>query len=273
MKISRTHSHKGDKKLQVRVGANDSCLENIIPNDEKHPHRLATEYFRGRLIFRVKDFDNAELQDESGYFTDHRRVFSLQIHGEFLAELSGNDLVWYCKFDNPIKVPNIFITFFNMIAPQAQHDLGGERPFIQSFALTTSSAIKGWGKLAHEFPCRIEEDVKELLPPYLEIKKPWTLIMSHEDAMVHARRKFFSHEENRKAVIFKPHQTVSNNWIIIGFEIFSNLFDPKTFRLNISHIPGTHIDMHSVVNEQPIKLILQTKDGAIQFLCLELSLV
>ena len=209
-KISRTHSHKGDKHLQVRAGPNDSNLDLILPNDEKHPCLINSEYFCGRLIFRVKDFDSAEVQDESGYFNDHRRVFSLQIHGEFLNELNGNELVWFCKFDNPINVPSIFIAFFNMIAPHAHHDLGGEHPFIQSFALTTSSSIKGWGQLQKEFPLNIEEDVKILLPPHLEIKKPWTLIMSAHDAMVHARRKFFSHEENRKQVVFQPLQTVSN---------------------------------------------------------------
>ena len=211
MRMSRTHSTKGDKKLQIKVGSSESDLEIIIPNDYLNPRRVRNESFSGNVVFRVKDYD-PDIPDESGYFKDHKRVFSLQIHGEFLNELRGNNLVWYCQFDKPINVPGIFIAFFNMIAPQAHHDLGGTQPFIQSFALTTSSVIKSWGNKVEEFPNSIQEDVTNLLPPHLHIKKPWTLLMSHDDAMVHARRKFFSHEENRESAVFKVNQTVSNKY-------------------------------------------------------------
>jgi hypothetical protein len=203
--------HRG--KLQVKVGRDAASLELINPNDEENPYRIKTPEFEGYVLVRIKDFDGiipdgCERHSGHDYFKGKRHLFSLHVQGTFSQEYTANDIVWSSDFERPINLPHFFISFWKAIAPHSMTDLGGPKPYIQSFAVTASSLIQSWNKKLDSFVANIQEDVAAVLPPHLHIKKYKSFWNSEEANLVADRRKLFVVEENRKSMKFDHNTTM-----------------------------------------------------------------
>lgn len=142
------------------------------------------------------------------------------MQGHFLKEHSSDDLVWAWQAENPIKIPYLFVAFFNVIAPNAMSDLTGDKPYFQSYAVTASSVMQAWDSVVDNFVSDIQEDVSSILPPNLNIKTQKKLFSKEENlnAAVSNRRRMFVVEDNRKATIFTPNNTIGTlPTIFFGF--------------------------------------------------------
>jgi hypothetical protein len=188
-------------------------MELINPNDESNPFRIKTPEFDGFVLVRIKDFDGiipegCERHTGQEYFKGKRHMLSLHVQGTFSQEYTANDIVWATEFDKPIHIPHLFVSFWKAMAPHSMTDLGGEKPYIKSFAVTASSLIQSWRKKLDNFVATIQEDISEILPSHLHIKKHRSFWSSEEANLVADRRKMFVIEENRKNLIFDNNSTL-----------------------------------------------------------------
>ncbi len=138
-------------------------------------------------------------------------MFSLQVQGQFTNEYKANDIVWAAEWERPIRVPNFFISFYQMVAPHSMVDFSGPRPYIQSFAVTASSVMQSWSKIKTSFEANLQEDISSVLPPNLTIKRHKSFFSSEEANLVADRRKLLVVEANRKSMIFQPTHTIGKS--------------------------------------------------------------
>jgi hypothetical protein len=207
--------HPHQSKLMVCVGPNSSQLQLINPNDEQNPFRVKTAEFDGFVLVRIKEFDGiipdgCERHSGQEYFKGKRHMFSLHVQGTFSQEHTADDVVWAAEFERPINIPNFFVSFWKAIAPHSMADLGAQKPYIKSFAVTASSLIQTWSKKLDNFVATIQEDVSAILPSHLHIKKHKSFWYSEETNLVADRRKLFLIEENRKNLKFDNNTTLGN---------------------------------------------------------------
>jgi hypothetical protein len=260
------HTSKVQKKLMVRIGSTLQDLQLVNPNDEENPIVIKNNHFNGFCLIRIKNFKGLipkDLKPIGGeeYFVGKKHRFSLMIQGNFKQETNASDVVWDVQWEKPLNVPNMFIKFWNLVAPHSMADLGGQHPYVKSFIITASSVFQSYTEKLTGFRKDVREDISSILPNHLEIKKK-SFFYSEESTMVQSRRKLFTVPENRDNVVFKPNCTIS-------FETYNNFFDPNTFRVNVM---GTHLDVNYLLNDQPLRLFLRSKDGSLEFLVVELSL-
>ncbi|KAJ3315482.1 hypothetical protein HDV04_003024 [Boothiomyces sp. JEL0838] len=256
------------KKLAVRIGTSVDSLELINPNDEGNPTKIESAEFHGFAVVRIKNFSGVhpsgtERIEYNPYFEGKKHMFSLHIQGKFLKDWDANEIVWASQWDKPINIPALFIKFWHMIAPHAMSDLSGPKPYFQSYAVTSSSLIQTWEKEPDNFVNHIQEDLSNILPSHLPIKRQKSFLFGSEESnLVASRRRILTVEENRKSVKFPAGRT-------IAFETFNTFFDPNNFHVRI---PGTYYDLQSVLGDQPLRMYLRSKDGSAVFVIVELSL-
>lgn len=135
-------------------------------------------------------------------------MFSFQVQGSFTETYNLENLVWVWDAQKPIKIPSLFITFFKMIAPHSVSDLGGEKPFVQSYAITASSLVQTWEGNLPSFVSNLHEDISHILPPTLFMKSHKRLFMDDENAAVSNRRKLYVNEDNRTVTTIPPDVTI-----------------------------------------------------------------
>lgn len=71
------------KRLRVRIGPHREALE--IAHVNAQPTEIDTEYFVGRVLVRVRDFNGSPNAQDAAYFAGRSRKFSIQIEGRFKA--------------------------------------------------------------------------------------------------------------------------------------------------------------------------------------------
>ncbi|KAJ3303381.1 hypothetical protein HDV03_003950 [Kappamyces sp. JEL0829] len=255
------------KVLSIKVGNSDAQLFPFNPNDETRPFPIDTPLFHGWLQLRVKDFKGVVPSDckpveNEEYFVGKRHLFSLHLQATFKQDCCANDFVWAWEASKPIKIPSLFVRFFSMIAPHAMQDLQGEKPYFQSYAITASSLVQTWNRPVEAFVADIKEDISSVLPSHLVIKAQKTLFGSEESHAVAARRKLFVLEDNRLSLAFKRDTSVA-------FETFNGFFDPNTFHVRI---PGISYDLNHILDGQPLRIYLRSRDATTQYACIELSI-
>ncbi|KAJ2994971.1 hypothetical protein HDV02_001145 [Globomyces sp. JEL0801] len=221
-------------------------------------------------MVRIKDFNGivpkgCELKSCNTYFHNKKHVYSLVIQGSFTDTYTVDDILVASEFERPINVPHFIVKFWNMVAPHSMTDLAGIKPFVRSFALSASSIINISASKLLEFSKHIQEDINAILPSNLQIKKNRHSFWETEEGhLVAARRKLFVLEENRKQAVIKPDSTIC-------LETFNSFFDPNTFKVRIPL--GLDIDLHHILDYQPLRFHLKTKDDSKHFALVELSLV
>jgi hypothetical protein len=57
--------------------------------------------------------------------------------------------------------------------------------------------------------------------------------------------------------------------LILAMEVFNGFFDPNTFYVKI---PGINYDLNHILDGQPLRIYLRSKDAKTQFACIQLSL-
>lgn len=79
----------GHKVLRVRIGPSIHHLSLAHVNNQEAPHYIDSPYFTGKILIRVKNFKGETpngapaSQVSENYFSNHKRLFSIQVQGRF----------------------------------------------------------------------------------------------------------------------------------------------------------------------------------------------
>ncbi|KAI8826998.1 NADH(P)-binding-domain-containing protein [Fimicolochytrium jonesii] len=139
----------GNKKLRCRIGPSLNSLTVAHVNDEENPHFIDSPYFTGYVAVRVKNFngitpDGSEPISDLEYFSNKKRLFSVQVCGRYKHEYTANDVVFGSAFEHKVTPPTgawVAIKFANLIDPALKSDIYADKPWLWSPALCSYNIV------------------------------------------------------------------------------------------------------------------------------------
>ncbi|EFP74669.2 uncharacterized protein PGTG_00625 [Puccinia graminis f. sp. tritici CRL 75-36-700-3] len=148
------------KRLKIMIGPNREEMEIAHVNDSSQPTIINSEYFVGRVLIKIRDFEGITADGSPPirnhvYFDGRSRKFDIQIEGRFKkregVELySGEEIHFGSDFDHIVDFPksafNAGMRVARWIDPNVFYDLTppSERPFIMSPYLACMNTLCAW---------------------------------------------------------------------------------------------------------------------------------
>jgi len=211
---ARAQAMKDRKFGELTVRFNPEVTEcdkagvKFILNDDFNPIPFETAFFKGRIVVRVKNAENAP---ETTYWKGKARKFSVQVQGRFKKRLCSNNVKmggWFSKRLNPPWGSAIAVKIMCAIDPSMRHDMFHEKKPWGSSPLicgveqcsiqkaTDDAATNGLGPWQYGGEKRIEEDSHLFLP---EAERATTPKMGFRK-----RCHYYSDETRRKNTFWEP---------------------------------------------------------------------
>ncbi|KAH9441659.1 hypothetical protein Pst134EA_032711 [Puccinia striiformis f. sp. tritici] len=148
------------KRLKIMIGPNREEMEIAHVNDSTQPTIINSEYFVGRVLIKIRDFEGITPDGSSPirshvYFDGRSRKFDIQIEGRFkkregVEPYSGEEVHFGSDFDHIVDFPksafNAGMRVARWIDPNVFYDLTppSERPFIMSPYLACMNTLCAW---------------------------------------------------------------------------------------------------------------------------------
>ncbi|WAR52051.1 hypothetical protein PtB15_1B490 [Puccinia triticina] len=148
------------KRLKIMIGPNRQQMEIAHVNDSAQPTIINSEYFVGRVLIKIRDFegithDGSPPIRNHVYFDGRSRKFDIQIEGRFKKRdgvqlYSGEEIHFGSDFDHIVDFPksafNAGMRVARWIDPNVFYDLTppSERPFIMSPYLACMNTLCAW---------------------------------------------------------------------------------------------------------------------------------
>ncbi|PLW58065.1 hypothetical protein PCANC_00624 [Puccinia coronata f. sp. avenae] len=148
------------KRLKIMIGPNRQEMEITHVNDSSQPTIIDSEYFVGRVLIKIRDFEGITADGSPPirnhvYFDGRSRKFDIQIEGRFKkregVELyTGEEIQFGSDFDHIVDFPksafNAGMRVARWIDPNVFYDLTppSERPFIMSPYLACMNTLCAW---------------------------------------------------------------------------------------------------------------------------------
>ncbi|KAJ1555984.1 hypothetical protein HK405_009379 [Cladochytrium tenue] len=301
--------------LRVCVGTTvTSCARLVAVNDDARPVVLDSPLATMRIVVRVRNFvpderaseadagNGVDDEDESRgspgvanppYWkvVDKRRLFSIQVQARFKQEFSGEDLLygnfWLHRVYQPplIWIP---LKLATVIDPGFTHDLGGERPWALSPAVSSISVLEvksapdpaaDGGKAAAQandvydgilgrWEWKDGVDLQEnhaLLWRGMGDRSERLLgsASGHDVASVAARRKVVKHREKRAEIAFSKD-------LVYNMEFYAPFVDLNRFELNMG---GITLGLSSYLGHQPFFFGMKSQSLGETLFCVKFELV
>ncbi|KAG8748471.1 hypothetical protein FRC10_003604 [Ceratobasidium sp. 414] len=190
--------------LKVSVGPNVDELKEITYNDNSS-HAVRSPGFDGLISIHIKGGEGVAKSRGDTYFTHESRstrTWSIRVHGRFLKEINGNDVLFGNIFDRPLPLPwgsSAILNFVQYIDPTLQHDIYGEKPWALSPLLSAMPYLQRTQLTADapipNIPTTLlteEKSEPPLAPPLKGDSDPET------------RWRYFADEACRKGFTFTP---------------------------------------------------------------------
>ena len=292
---------------RLRVRASSSLFEkdfHIVPVNQDTGFAIQNPHFTGRILVRLQNFTAQHRhpahdlpssyaylsgQDEDGqadedtshtaahvtpsscaYFDTLKRLYSIQIEGEFHHPINGDELVLACDFDKPLKhLPfgiSVAVGVARLIDPGLTVSLFQERPSLSSPVLCAVNVMQTQGAHAsgpHQRPSPTITSTESSASSSgtSPINEP-----IHEcfEEFSHSayRRKHFLSESNRKAYTFMPGQRYRMDW-------FSPYIDWNTFEVAI----GMRLKAAKYLDGQPVRFTIRDRTKRVVICVVEFALV
>jgi len=186
----------------------DKAGVRFVINDDTNPIPFETPFFKGRMVVRVKNAENAP---ETTYWKGKARKFSVQVQGRFKKRLCSNNVRmggWFSKRLMPPWGSAIAVKIMCAIDPSMRHDMfhekkpWGSSPLICGVEQCSiqkaidDPATNGLGPWTYGGEKRIEEDSHLFLP---EAERATTPKMGFRK-----RCHYYSDETIRKNTFWEP---------------------------------------------------------------------
>ena len=152
-----------DYVLTIKGGPDAEHLQPLHVNHESFPLAIDSPYFRGHLLFRMKDYQGAEPAKETGlerlelppsnYFQNRQRLYAISFQGQFLHQVRGDDLRFGLELSLPVKLPmgsSLGLKIAKWLEPSLEYDLECPRPHMDAPFLTTMNAIGVYEEVAFQ---------------------------------------------------------------------------------------------------------------------------
>ncbi|KNZ57150.1 hypothetical protein VP01_2228g1 [Puccinia sorghi] len=148
------------KRLKIMIGPNREEMEIAHVNDSSQPTIINSEYFVGRVLIKIRDFEGITSDGSPPirnhvYFDGRSRKFDIQIEGRFkrregVESYTGEEIHFGSDFDHIVDFPksafNAGMRVARWIDPNVFYDLTppSERPFIMSPYLACMNTLCAW---------------------------------------------------------------------------------------------------------------------------------
>jgi hypothetical protein len=256
--------------LQIQAGKDykEENLTEVRVNDESNPTWIDSEYFKGCIRVRIKDYDglpfkpgtSETLNINSPYFDDIHDYFSLEIVGKFKQEWMADDIVFGNQFEKPLPLPkaiSLLTSFATWFDPGLEIDLTSDRPSAFSPLVVSMNTVNISIQESDEIQVPqkesgrpIEEDTKALFPG---------AETSYNGA---ERRAQLSDLNKLKQIKITPNHT-------LGVDFYNPYIDPST---RCIRIPMISLDVMPYWNGEPLRFVCKSKSKGIVFFAILFNL-
>ncbi|KAG0334452.1 hypothetical protein BG004_000400 [Podila humilis] len=279
-------------KVSAGPSALPKDLQTISVNDDANPVWIENDEFVGQIVVRIKGFTNSTpdhdkltpVMSESLWFQKPggaNHICSIQIHGRFKREWTGDQVLFGDQFERPLRLPPFTSTamkFLHILNPGLEADLSSARPsafcpLIGTMNTVRVSDIHTSSLFFPPWPSKtgdhVEEDTTLLFTPrdndstYSSIdgedqSKKGVLKMTSAE-----RRSYFTKMNHLKSHVFRTTD-------FYDFDFFNQFLDLSGFKLKL---PGLSIDIRKPLDGQPLTFVVKTKDNSVVFFAVQFELV
>jgi len=209
------------------------------------PFEFESEYFKGKLLFRVRDLQTTKnLKDNTNYFDKAGRHNQFIIQGRFKKEVPASDIVYGGEFKKRLKrappawFEGLITTVFNRINAGIKFRLSASTP---SALVNLPSSLK---VLRADIP-GYEPDISSF--DLEENNSAFGRNGGHGIWPVDSKRrkKLFSNPDTAKGLVFDTQH-------VYTFEHYDDIMDYKNYEMDLGLL---RYDMSKVLDSEPFQIM------------------